>query len=113
MSIEEHERALEYCTLALELKPDYHRVRERKVRVLLKLGKAREAKEELENGPVPDPLRAQVEKEAAEQFERDKDEVLGKLKDLGNTVLGKFGLNLNNFQMQQNENGSYNINFQQ
>jgi hypothetical protein len=52
-----------------------------------------------------------VEREASAQFEKDKDEMVGKLKDLGNTVLGKFGLSLDNFQVQQNEGGGYNINF--
>ena len=38
----------------------------------------------------------------------------GKLKDLGNSILGNFGLSLNNFQtVQDPETGSYSINFQQ
>jgi len=38
----------------------------------------------------------------------------GKLKDLGNTVLGKFGLSLENFKAEKDPNtGSYSINFKQ
>jgi len=33
------------------------------------------------------------------------------LKNIGNSVLGFFGLSLNNFQMQQGANGGYNISF--
>ena len=38
----------------------------------------------------------------------------GKLKDLGNTVLGKFGMSLDNFKTDKDPNtGSYSINFKQ
>lgn len=38
----------------------------------------------------------------------------GKLKDLGNTVLGKFGMSLDNFKAEKDPNtGSYSINFKQ
>ena len=38
----------------------------------------------------------------------------GKLKDLGNTVLGKFGMSLDNFKMEKDpKTGSYSINFRQ
>lgn len=34
----------------------------------------------------------------AAQREKEKEEMLSKLKDLGNTVLGKFGMSIDNFQ---------------
>ena len=38
----------------------------------------------------------------------------GKLKELGNTVLGKFGMSMDNFQaVKDPATGSYSINFQQ
>jgi hypothetical protein len=38
----------------------------------------------------------------------------GKLKELGNTVLGKFGMSIDNFQaVKDPATGSYSINFQQ
>ncbi|KAK1442321.1 tetratricopeptide repeat protein 1 like protein [Babesia gibsoni] len=54
-------------------------------------------------------LKALAEKE----FLKEKDEMIGKLKDLGNTLLGKVGLSLDNFKVNKDEaTGSYNIQFQ-
>jgi len=48
-----------------------------------------------------------------QKFDKQKDEMLGKLKDLGNGLLGKFGLSLDNFKYQQDpKTGAYSINFQ-
>ncbi|OII77425.1 hypothetical protein cand_009160 [Cryptosporidium andersoni] len=55
-----------------------------------------------------------VEKLSSELFEKEKGEMLGKLKDFGNMVLGKVGLSLDNFQVEKNpDSGSYNIQFKQ
>lgn len=105
--------ALEYCNSSLEINPEYTKVRERKIRVLLDLNLPREAKEELEKGPINEKLSAEVTSKVEKQMEGEKEEMLGKLKDLGNTVLGKFGLSLNNFQVNQQEGGGYSINFKQ
>ena len=46
------------------------------------------------------------------QREKEKEEMLNKLKDLGNTVLGKFGMSLDNFQAVKDPvTGSYSVNF--
>ncbi len=45
------------------------------------------------------------------QKKKMTNEMLGKLKDMGNTILGKFGLSLNNFQMTPNGQGGYSIQY--
>ena len=40
------------------------------------------------------------------------DEMLGKLKDLGNSILGNFGISLDNFKMIPNGQGGYSIQYQ-
>lgn len=54
-----------------------------------------------------------LDKQIQERNEKMKDEMLGKLKDIGNTILGKFGMSLDNFKLNQDPNsGGYNISFQ-
>jgi len=49
-----------------------------------------------------------------QQKKKETDEMIGNLKNLGNTILGKIGLSTDNFKMQQDPaTGSYNVNFVQ
>jgi len=55
-----------------------------------------------------------LEKKAEARREEMKEEMVGKLKELGNVVLGKFGLSIDNFKAEKDpETGSYSIKFQQ
>ena len=57
---------------------------------------------------------ARVEPLAEKKREEMKEEMMGKLKDLGNTLLGKFGMSLDNFKTEKDPStGSYSIKFQQ
>ena len=45
------------------------------------------------------------------QKKKMTNEMLGKLKDMGNSILGKFGMSLDNFQMTPNGQGGYSIQY--
>jgi len=51
----------------------------------------------------------ELEKKVEELNEKRKNEVFDGLKKLGNTLLKPFNISLDNFKMEKNENGSYNI----
>ena len=61
---------------------------------------------QLKNKIIPE-----LEKLQKEKFDKMKDEVMGNMKKLGNGVLGYFGMSMDNFKMQQNQDGTYNINY--
>lgn len=46
------------------------------------------------------------------QQEKEKNEMLGKLKELGDGILGKFGLSTDMFKFDQQEGGGYNLRFE-
>ena len=119
--IGEHDAVVDDCTAALERKADY-------TKALLRRAAAREAlkfpTEALEDAKraaelEPDSKEAtaavqRLEKASAADLEAKKEEMLGQLKDLGNNVLGRFGMSLDNFKAQKDPaTGSYNISFQQ
>ena len=54
-----------------------------------------------------------LEREAKQEGEKEQEEMMGKLKDMGNSLLGKIGLSLDNFKTEQRADGSYNIAFNQ
>lgn len=54
-------------------------------------------------------MEAELNYKAEIKKKQMTDEVLGKLKDLGNSFLGMFGMNLNNFKMNSNPQGGYSI----
>ncbi|KAL4242106.1 Tetratricopeptide repeat domain-containing protein [Abortiporus biennis] len=54
-----------------------------------------------------------LEPRVAEAQKRETGEMLDKLKGLGNSILGNFGLSTDNFKFTQNEQGGYSMNFVQ
>ncbi len=52
-----------------------------------------------------------LEPEAKRLGEKEKDDMIGKLKGLGDSILGHFGLSTKNFQFTQQDGGGYSMNF--
>ncbi|XP_058454316.1 tetratricopeptide repeat protein 1 isoform X2 [Malaya genurostris] len=111
--------AIDDCTKAIEHNPKYLKALLRRANLYEEADKLDESLEDYNKILELDP--ANVEAKAAqlrlppkiqERNERLKEEMFGKLKDLGNMILRPFGLTTQNFEMKQDpSSGSYSINF--
>ena len=125
---QELQDALHDCDIAILLNPTYIKAYTRRATVHERLGQIDQALADAKAAVQLDTtttttnnnhtkLRATVQrlqKLEDERVERLKVETMDKLKDLGNSILGNFGLSLDNFQAQQDPNtGSYSISFNQ
>ncbi|XP_057472830.1 uncharacterized protein LOC130761087 [Actinidia eriantha] len=120
LKLGKYEDTIKYCTKALELNPNY-------VKALLRRGEAHEKLEHFEEAIAdlkkvveldPSDVQARrtiqcLEPLAAEKREKMKQEMIDKLKDMGNSILGRFGMSVDNFKAVQDPNtGSYSVSFQ-
>ncbi|RHZ09380.1 hypothetical protein DYB26_009076, partial [Aphanomyces astaci] len=114
-----YSKALRLCPLEDEYA--YNKAYMRRSQAYEKLDKMDEALQDVKavleiDATIPSAIDAEKRLSAvvAERQEKMKAEMLDKLKGFGNTILGKFGLSTDNFQMVQDPTtGSYNINFSQ
>eukprot|EP00803_Ostreobium_quekettii_P006418 evm.model.scf_3710.1 EVM.evm.TU.scf_3710.1 scf_3710:4658-7154(+) len=121
LKLEQHKDAAKDCTEALKLDKKY-------LKALLRRSEAYERIDELDRAyedakkvledhpgnPVAQRTVRRLEPEVLKRREEMKEEMIGKLKDMGNAVLGKFGLSLDNFKTEKDPTtGSYSIKFQQ
>ncbi|XP_006165127.1 tetratricopeptide repeat protein 1 [Tupaia chinensis] len=121
MKQDKKETAISDCSKAIQLNPSYIRAILRRAELYEKTDKLDEALEDYKSILEKDPSIHQAReacmrlpKQIEERNERLKEEMLGKLKDLGNLVLRPFGLSTENFQIKQDSStGSYSINFVQ
>ncbi|KAH9489932.1 cytochrome c oxidase subunit 1 [Bulinus truncatus] len=113
--------AIKDSTEAVELHPHYLKAILRRAELYEKTEKLDEALQDyqkvLELDPSQHMARAacvKLSEQIKDRNEKLKEEMIGKLKDLGNLVLRPFGLSVNNFNIQQDPNtGSYSVQFQQ
>ncbi|KAL7390351.1 hypothetical protein ABVT39_019428 [Epinephelus coioides] len=115
------DQAISDCTSAIKLNPEYVRALLRRAELYEQTEKLDEALEDYKKVLDLDPTRTsarqacmRLPQQIQERNEKLKEEMISKLKDLGNMVLRPFGLSTNNFQVNQDANtGSYSINFVQ
>lgn len=120
LKLGKYNETVKECTKALELNPSY-------IKALVRRGEAHEKLEHFEEAiadmkkilelePSNDQARRTIirlEPLAAEKREKMKEEMIGKLKELGNSVLGRFGMSVDNFKAVKDPNsGSYSLSFQ-
>ncbi|KAI5412877.1 uncharacterized protein LOC127086855 [Lathyrus oleraceus] len=116
-----YDNTVKECTKALELNPTY-------VKALVRRGEAHEKLEHFEEAIADmkkileiDPSNdlagkaiRRLEPLAAVKREKMKEEMIAKLKDMGNSLLGRFGMSVDNFKAVQDPNtGSYSVSFNQ
>ncbi|KAI3899234.1 hypothetical protein MKW92_044182 [Papaver armeniacum] len=115
-----YEETIKECNKALELNPAY-------MKALIRRGEAHEKLEHFEEAVIDmkkivelDPSNNQARRSivrleplAAEKREKMKEEMIGKLKEMGNSVLGRFGMSIDNFKaVKDPTTGSYSLSFQ-
>jgi len=118
-NLKAEEEVVKDCTSALELNPDYTKALVRRAAAHEALKSLQKALDDYEAVLKLDPM-VQAAKDAVKrlpneiriQQEREKEEMIGKLKELGNSILGKFGLSTDNFQFDKDPStGNYSMNF--
>lgn len=114
------EDSIKECTKALELNPTYLKVLLRRAEAHEKLEHYEEAVADMTKVLELDPSHyeakraiVRLEPLATEKREKMKEEMIGKLKEMGNSILGRFGMSTENFKAVKDPNtGSYSISFQ-
>jgi tetratricopeptide (TPR) repeat protein len=115
------EEAVQDCSIALLLHPLYVKALVRRSTAYERMHNTEAALQDAVLAQKLEPYNSAIrmsvsrlQKAEDERLEKLKTETLEKLKDLGNSILGNFGLSLDNFNAQKDPNsGSYSISFNQ
>ncbi|KAM8834863.1 tetratricopeptide repeat protein 1 [Synchiropus picturatus] len=121
LHMDKKELAIGDCSRAIELNPDYLRALLRRAELYEQTEKLDEALEDyktvLERDPSQNAARQacmRLPQQINERNEKLKEEMMSKLKDLGNMFLRPFGLSTSNFEVNQDTGtGSYSLKFVQ
>ncbi|WWD22495.1 hypothetical protein CI109_106988 [Kwoniella shandongensis] len=125
LAMKEDQKAVEVCTEALEIDPDYVKGLHRRATASERIGNLTSlstAKEDytrlISLLPSTSPLIPTIRRSLSTLPERIKveekkqyDEMMGKLKDLGNSFLGNFGLSTDSFKFDPQPGGGYSMQF--
>ncbi|XP_022781629.1 tetratricopeptide repeat protein 1-like [Stylophora pistillata] len=120
VKMEQHKEAIDDCTKALDLDSDYLKVRLRRAQCFEHEDRLEEALEDYQkvfdmdrSSHVAREALMRLPEQIRVKHEKMKEEMMGKLKDLGNVFLRPFGLSTDNFKVQQDpKSGGYSVNFQ-
>ena len=115
--LENYEECISSCSDAIKLSPNYVKALYRRAKALEKVEKLSEAVADFDRVLELDPSMKQscgdeynkLVQRRDTKLEKEKAEMMSNLKDLGNKLLGNFGLSLDSFQLDQNESGSYSV----
>jgi len=123
VAIKNNDAAIADCNEALRLEPDYRKARYRRGTTYAAQEKYEEAINDFQDllksasgTQEKKKIKRQLDtwtKMKNEKFEKQKEEMLGKLKDMGNWVLGKFGMSVEDFEAKQNQDGQWSIGMKQ
>ena len=120
LAIGRYEQCIDDCSIAIDLDPRYVRALMRRAKAYEKLERLEDAVEDLDAAVAVDSSYAPALQEQRrvkqlyhEKTEKMKEEMLGKLKGLGNSILGKFGMSLDNFKLKPQEGGGYSVSYEQ
>ena len=122
LALNEYESAASDCSDAIDLDPTYLKAYMRRAMAFEKLEEYDRGLDDAQhilksidsaNG-FAKAYVARITPIAEKKREELKDEMVSKLKELGNSLLGNFGLSLDNFKAEQDpDTGSYSIKFSQ